>query len=70
MIKNVNHNTLKIGILALALLTIPQSILNPALPAIQAAFPKVAPSLIQLLSTIPSLCCVIFSRYMENLQIL
>jgi len=52
---------LKIGILALALLTIPQSILNPALPAIQAAFPNVAPSLIQLLITIPSLCCVVFS---------
>jgi len=52
---------LKIGILALALLTIPQSMLNPVLPAIQAAFPDVAPSIIQLLSTIPSLCCVLFS---------
>jgi MFS family permease len=35
--------------------------LNPVLPAIQAAFPNVAPSIIQLLSTIPSLCCVVFS---------
>jgi MFS family permease len=61
MVQNVNRNMLKIGILALALLTIPQSILNPALPAIQAAFPNVAPSLIQLLITIPSLCCVVFS---------
>jgi MFS family permease len=57
----VHRNALKIGILALALLTIPQSILNPVLPAIQAAFPNVAPSIIQLLSTIPSLCCVVFS---------
>lgn len=52
---------LKVGILALAPLAISQSILNPALPAIQTAFPKVDPSLIQLLSTIPSLCCVVFS---------
>lgn len=52
---------MKVGILSLALLTIPQSILNPALPAIQAAFPDVPSSLIQLLSTIPSLCGVIFS---------
>jgi MFS family permease len=52
---------LKVGILALAPLAISQSILNPALPAIQTAFPNVAPSLIQLLSTIPSLCCVVFS---------
>jgi MFS family permease len=61
MVQNVNRNVLKIGILALALLAMPQSILNPALPAIQAAFPHVATSLIQLLSTIPSLCCVVFS---------
>jgi MFS family permease len=61
MIPNVNRNMLKVGILALALLTIPQSMLNPVLPAIQAAFPNVAPSLIQLLITIPSLCCVVFS---------
>ncbi len=61
MTKDVHRNVLKIGILAVALLTIPQSMLNPVLPAIQAAFPKVAPSIIQLLSTIPSLCCVIFS---------
>lgn len=52
---------LKVGILALAPLAISQSILNPALPAIQTAFPNIAPSLIQLLSTIPSLCCVVFS---------
>ena len=56
-----HRNALKIGILALAPLAIPQSMLNPVLPAIQAAFPNVAPSLIQLLSTIPSLCCVVFS---------
>jgi MFS family permease len=61
MAPNGNRNMLKVGILALALLTIPQSILNPVLPAIQAAFPNVAPSLIQLLITIPSLCCVVFS---------
>jgi MFS family permease len=61
MSESVNRNVLKIGILALALLAIPQSILNPVLPAIQAAFPNVEPRLIQLLSTIPSLCCVIFS---------
>ena len=61
MTQMVHRNVLKIGILALALLTIPQSILNPVLPAIQAAFPNVAPSIIQLLSTIPSLCCVVFS---------
>jgi MFS family permease len=61
MTQNGNRNVLKIGILSMALLTIPQSTLNPALPAIQAAFPNVAPNIIQLLSTIPSLCCVIFS---------
>jgi MFS family permease len=61
MTQMVHRNVLKMGILALALLTIPQSILNPVLPAIQAAFPNVAPSVIQLLSTIPSLCCVVFS---------
>ena len=61
MTQMVHRNVLKMGILALALLTIPQSILNPVLPAIQAAFPNVAPSIIQLLSTIPSLCCVVFS---------
>jgi MFS family permease len=61
MAKNVPGSALKIGILAVAPLTIPQSMLNPVLPAIQAAFPNVAPSLIQLLSTIPSLCCVAFS---------
>lgn len=61
MTSNVHGNILKIGILAVAPLTISQSILNPALPAIQAAFPNVAPSIIQLLSTIPSLCCVVFS---------
>jgi MFS family permease len=61
MIQNVNRNMLKVGILAFAPLAISQSILNPALPAIQTAFPNVAPSLIQLLSTIPSLCCVVFS---------
>jgi MFS family permease len=61
MTQVVHRNVLKIGILSLALLTIPQSMLNPVLPAIQAAFPNVAPSIIQLLSTIPSLCCVVFS---------
>jgi MFS family permease len=61
MIQNVNRNVLKIGILALAPLTISQSMLNPVLPAIQTAFPDIAPSIIQLLSTIPSLCCVVFS---------
>jgi MFS family permease len=61
MIQNVNRNMLKVGILAMAPLAISQSILNPALPAIQTAFPNVAPSFIQLLSTIPSLCCVVFS---------
>ena len=61
MVQNVNRNMLKVGILALAPLAISQSILNPALPAIQTAFPNIAPSLIQLLSTIPSLCCVVFS---------
>jgi MFS family permease len=61
MAPNGNRNVLKIGILALALLTIPQSMLNPVLPAIQKAFPNVAPSLIQWLITIPSLCCVVFS---------
>jgi hypothetical protein len=50
MTQMVHRNVLKMGILALALLTIPQSILNPVLPAIQAAFPNVAPSIIQLLS--------------------
>jgi MFS family permease len=61
MNRNAHRNVLKIGILALAPLAIPQSMLNPVLPAIQAAFPNVAPSIIQLLSTIPSLCCVAFS---------
>jgi MFS family permease len=61
MIRSDHRNVLKIGILAIAPLAIPQSMLNPALPAIQAAFPNVAPSVIQLLSTIPSLCCVAFS---------
>jgi hypothetical protein len=60
MIQDGNRNILKIGILALAPLTISQSMLNPALPAIQAAFPTVAPSIIQLLSTIPSIC--LFSK--------
>jgi len=61
MNRGAHRNVLKIGILALAPLAIPQSMLNPVLPAIQSAFPDVAPSLIQLLSTIPSLCCVVFS---------
>jgi MFS family permease len=61
MIGSDHRNVLKIGILALAPLAIPQSMLNPVLPAIQEAFPNVAPSVIQLLSTIPSLCCVVFS---------
>lgn len=61
MNRGIHGNVLKIGILALAPLAIPQSMLNPALPAIQAAFPNVDPSIIQLLSTIPSLCCVVFS---------
>jgi hypothetical protein len=39
MIQGANRNVLKIGILSLAPLTISQSMLNPALPAIQAAFP-------------------------------
>jgi MFS family permease len=61
MIGSDHRHVLKIGILALAPLAIPQSMLNPVLPAIQAAFPNVDPSAIQLLSTIPSLCCVVFS---------
>jgi MFS family permease len=60
MFKVKNKFIIKLAILCLALQDVGAGAATPALGAIQAAFPEVDPTLIQMISTIPSLTVVIF----------
>lgn len=60
MFKVKNKFVIKIAILCLALQDVGAGAATPALGAIQAAFPEVDPTLIQMISTMPALTVVIF----------
>jgi MFS family permease len=60
MFKTKNKFIIKLAILCLALQDVGAGAATPALGAIQAAFPEVDPTLIQMISTMPSLTVVIF----------
>lgn len=67
MSKPINRSLLKLAIICIAVQDIGAGAATPALASIMAAFPTVSPTTVMMISSIPSLCLVIFSLFYSKL---
>ena len=65
--KPINRNLLKAAVLCIGIQDISAGAATPALGVIIAAFPHINPSIVMMITTIPSLCMVLFSPFYAKL---